>query len=123
MTEGTNGEVTASLQIMLPVLDLVARLRQSLITLGFGYMNAVLGGFGGERDRPLNYCMLLRDAAIFRAACLQYHAGLLVVTHDQLRDAAHQGAGGPVGDIRGHEFMIFAQEQELFLLEDVITNE
>jgi hypothetical protein len=122
MTEAKKSGAVGSLETMQPILELVSRLRKSLIALGFRYMNAVLGGLGGERDRPLGHCMRLRDAAIFRAACLQYHVGLLVVTHDQLRDAAHQGAAGPLGDIRGHDFMIFAQEQELFLLEDVIAN-
>ena len=85
MTEKMSSAAAISLRIMQPVRELVSQLKQSLVALGFTYMNAVLGGLGGDRDRPLGHCMRLRDAAIFRAACLQYHVGLLVVTHDQLR--------------------------------------
>jgi len=99
--------------------ELGAALRRHFVTFGITCMNSVLGGLPSKGDRHFTLCMRLRDSAMYRVSCIEYHLCLLFVTDSRFSKkvrAARFGENDP-----GHvNLMLSAQEQELFLLDDLV---
>ncbi len=98
-----------------------ADLRRDLVSFGLTYMNAVLGGLSPKGDRPLKRCMELRDSAMYRTKCIEFHLAWLFVMDQQLSEVA-RASEFAVDDARSLHLMLAAQEQELFILDDLVSH-